>query len=232
MALAVMLVLTILVTSTLAFTSSNSRDASAEAVRTVRIRARRGRAQRRACAALLALLLDSSGAPTNNTTLYSASWFTSAGILSSQQSPSSTAACTSTSTCMSWSAASWTPGGGAVHRTGECSSSNGVGRVPNPTGGTALDADRDARRSTMRAAAVARLHSQLLVGALLGRDQDIRATSSSDRRVNANVADLRRGQPLRDLRRRRSRARRVTLKVLGNIRLQNGGRRHRQDDAP
>ena len=133
MALAVMLVLTVMVTSTLAYTSSNARDAS------------RSRAGQSAYAlaegginvavATLESHYYSSATATpatanNNTSVYSSSWFSGT---SSQQSPSSTAACTSTSTCMSWGVASWTPSGSSSITKGTLVL-QGQGRVPNPTG--------------------------------------------------------------------------------------------------
>lgn len=142
MALGVMLVLTILVTSTLAFTSSNSRDASLkQSGQSAYALAEAGLNQ--AEAQLYShyynsdgTLYKSDGTPLNNTTVYDPSWFTGAGIPSSQQSPTSTAACTSTSTCMSWGPSSYTPAG-SVNVKGVLVL-QGTGRVPNPTGGARL----------------------------------------------------------------------------------------------
>jgi len=135
MALGVMLVLTILVTATLAFTSSSSRDASLkQSGQSAYSLAEAGLSQ--AEAQLYAHFYDSSGNKTNNTTLYDPTWFTGAGIPSSQQSPTSTAACTSTSTCMSWGPSSWTATGSAYVKG--VLVLQGTGRVPNPTGGAQL----------------------------------------------------------------------------------------------
>jgi Tfp pilus assembly protein PilX len=136
MALAVILVLTVLVTATLAFTSSTSRDSSLKQSGQSAY-ALAGAGLNAALAQLNSHYYDSSGNSNNNTTVYSSSWFTGAGIPSSQQSPSSTAACTSSSTCMSWSVASWTPGGAGITRGTLVL--RGQGRVPNPTtGGAAI----------------------------------------------------------------------------------------------
>lgn len=136
MALAVMLVLTVLVTSTLAFTSSNSRDASLKkSGQSAYSLAEAGLSQ--AKAQLYQHYYNADGTSSGNyTTVYDASWFTGAGIPSSQQSPTSTAACTSTSTCMSWGVSSWTPA--SAPNVKGILVLNGTGRVPNPTGGTQL----------------------------------------------------------------------------------------------
>jgi Tfp pilus assembly protein PilX len=217
MALAVMLVLTILVTATLAFTSSSSRDASlkqqgqsAYALAEAGLNA--GLAQ------LYSHYYDSSGAPTNNTTLYSATWFTGAGIPSSQQSPSSTTACTSTSTCMSWSPASWTPGGGAF--TKGVLVLQGVGRVPNPTGGTPLTrtvSEKIAMEQLPARVSTPSYWSELYTGAT-GQPCDLQLGQT----VNANAPIYVAGNLcLTSAASIEGSA--VTLKVLGNIRLQNGG---------
>jgi Tfp pilus assembly protein PilX len=136
MALAVMLVLTILVTATLAFTSSNSRDASLkQSGQSAYSLAEAGLSQ--AKAQLYLHYYKSDGTSIGNyQTVYDPSWFTGAGIPSSQQSPTATAACTSTSTCMSWGVSSWTPASSPDVKG--ILVLNGAGRVPNPTGGTQL----------------------------------------------------------------------------------------------
>src|SRR5262249_38721549 len=88
---------------------------------------------------------DSSNTAVNNSTSFSPSWIT--GGTTSQQSPTLTAACTSSSTCMSWSMVSCsfyavvpgctTLGGSAGIRKGTIVLS-GTGTTPNPTGGAAL----------------------------------------------------------------------------------------------
>jgi Tfp pilus assembly protein PilX len=135
MALAVMLVLTVLVTGTLAFTSSNSRDASMkQSGQSAYSLAEAGLSQ--AKAQLYQHYYQSDGTSYNYSTVYDPTWFTAAGIPSSQQSPTSTAACTSTSTCMSWGPKSWTATN-SVNVKGVLVL-QGTGRVPNPTGGTQL----------------------------------------------------------------------------------------------
>lgn len=135
MALAIVLVLTILVTSTLAFTSANSRDASLKQQgQSAYALAEAGLSQ--AEAQLYSHYYSTAGTANQNTTLYDPSWFTGAGIPSSQQSPTSTAACTSTSSCMSWGPSSWTPGGSGYVKG--VLVLHGTGRVPNPTGGSQL----------------------------------------------------------------------------------------------
>jgi Tfp pilus assembly protein PilX len=132
-ALAIMLVVTVMVTSVIAYTSSSSRDSSIkQSGQSAYALAEAGVNQ--ALAVLYSHYYSSSGAANNNSTMYSASWFSGT---SSQQSPSSTAACTTTSTCMAWSVASWTPTGSAGINKGTLVL-QGQGTAPNPTGGTAL----------------------------------------------------------------------------------------------
>jgi Tfp pilus assembly protein PilE len=128
-----MLVITVMVTSVIAYTSADSRDASVkQSGQSTFALAEAGVNQ--ALAQLYSHYYASSGAANNNSTVYSSSWFTGTA---SQQSPSSSAACTATSTCMSWSVVSWTPSGGSGVTKGTLVL-QGQGRVPNPTGGTAL----------------------------------------------------------------------------------------------
>jgi Tfp pilus assembly protein PilX len=135
MALAVMLVLTILVTATLAYTSASSRDASLKQQgQSAYALAEAGLSQ--AKAQLYQHYYNPDGTTYNYQTVYDASWFTGAGIPSSQQSPTSTSACTSTTTCMSWGVASWTPA--SAPNVKGVLVLQGTGRVPNPTGGTQL----------------------------------------------------------------------------------------------
>jgi Tfp pilus assembly protein PilX len=217
MALAVMLVLTVLVTSTLAFTSSNSRDASLkQSGQSAYALAEAGLNQVEA--QLYLHYYDASGAASQNTTVYSPSWFTGAGIPTAQQSPTSTAACTATSTCMSWGVASWTPSGGPI--TKGTLVLRGQGRVPNPTGGTQLS------RTVTQKVFVEQLASrtpsssywnELYTGAT-GQPCDLQL----GQKVNANAPIYVAGNLCLT-----SAAgidgSGVTLKVLGNIRLQNGG---------
>jgi|GEM_PF-3754272 Tfp pilus assembly protein PilX len=218
MALGVMLVLTILVTSTLAFTSSSSRDASLkQSGQSAYALAEAGLS--RAEAQLYSHYYDSSGVQTNNTITYSSSWFTGAGIPSSQQSPSSTSACTSTSTCMSWSPVSWTPSGPGPWTKGTLVL-QGQGRVPNPTGGTAL------ARTVTDTIYVEQLPgfgtpnsvwTELYTGAT-GQPCDLQL----GQKVNANAPIYVAGNLCLTSAASIEGAT-VDLKVLGNIRLQNGG---------
>lgn len=133
LALAIMLVVTIMVTSVIAYTSSSSRDASIK---------RSGQsayalaeaAVNQALAQLYPHYYSSSGTANNNSTMYSASWFTGT---SSQQSPTSSAACTATSSCMAWSVVSWTPTGSAGINKGTLVL-RGRGTAQNPTGAAPL----------------------------------------------------------------------------------------------
>jgi Tfp pilus assembly protein PilX len=218
MALAVILVLTVLVTATLAFTSSNSRDASLkQSGQSAYALAEAGLS--RGLAQLYSHYYDSSGTANNNTTLYSSSWFTGAGLSTSQQSPSSTASCTSTSTCMSWSVASATAGGSGPY-TKETLVLRGQGTAPNPTGGTALT------RTVSQTVSVEQLPqlqtppsywTELYSGAT-GQPCDLQL----GQKVNANAPIYVAGNLcLTSAAGIDGSA--VTLKVQGNIRLQNGG---------
>jgi Tfp pilus assembly protein PilX len=217
MALAVMLVLTVLVTATLAFTSSNSRDASLkQSGQSAYSLAEAGLSQ--AEAQLYLHYYKSDGTATNNTTLYDASWFTGAGIPTSQQSPTSTAACTSTSTCMSWSVASWTPSG-SVNVKGVLVL-QGTGRVPNPTGGTQLTrtvTDKIFIEQLPQYVPPPSYWTELYSGAT-GQPCDLQLGQT----VNANAPIYVAGNLcLTSAASIEGSA--VTLKVIGNIRLQNGG---------
>jgi Tfp pilus assembly protein PilX len=217
MALAVMLVLTILVTSTLAFTSSNSRDASLkQSGQSAYSLAEAGLNQIEA--QLYSHYYDSSGATTNNTTVYSASWLTGPGIPTSQQSPTSTAACTSTSSCMSWNVVSWTPSSSANVKG--VLVLRGTGRVPNPTGGTQLT------RSVTNTIYVEQLPQYVpppsywteLYSGATGQPCDLQLGQT----VNANAPIYVAGNLcLTSAASIEGSA--VTLKVQGNVRLQNGG---------
>jgi Tfp pilus assembly protein PilX len=221
MALAVMLVLTILVTATLAFTSSNSRDASLkQSGQSAYALAEAGLSS--AQAQLYSHYYDSSGAPTNNLVRYDPTWFTGAGIPSSQQSPNSTAACTATSTCMSWSVTSATAGGTGPY-TKETVTLQGTGRAPNPTGGSQLT------RTVSETIAVEQLPqltptptywNELYSGAT-GQPCDLQLGQG----VNANAPIYVAGNlcltSAASIEGSATTA--VTLTVMGNIRLQNGG---------
>lgn len=133
LALAIMLVVTIMVTSVIAYTSANSRDASIKrSGQSAYALAEAGVNQ--ALAQLYSHYYSSAGTANNNTTMYSASWFTGT---SSQQSPTSTAACTATSSCMAWSVVSWTPTGSAGINKGTLVL-KGQGTAQNPTGAAPL----------------------------------------------------------------------------------------------
>ena len=218
MALAVMLVLTVLVTATLAFTSSSSRDASVkQSGQSAYALAQAG--LNSALAQLYSQYYDSSGALKNNSTVYSSSWFSGPGIPTSQQSPSSSAACTSTSTCMSWSVASWTPGGPGPFTKGTLVL-QGQGRVPNPTGGTALTrtvTDKIYVEQPPQPVTTPSYWTELYSGAT-GRPCDLQLGQT----VNANAPIYVAGNLcLTSAASIEGSA--VTLTVMGNIRLQNGG---------
>jgi Tfp pilus assembly protein PilX len=216
MALAVMLILTVLVSATLAFTSASSRDASLKrSGQSAYALAEAGLNQVEA--QLYQHYYDSSGNPFQNTTVYLSSWFT--GVPTSQQSPSSTAACTSTSTCMSWGVASATAGGQGPW-TRETLVLQGQGTVPNPTGGKAL------KRTVSETVVVEQLPglkqpssvwTELYTGAT-GQPCDLQL----GQKVNANAPIYVAGNLcLTSAASIEGSA--VTLKVMGNIRLQNGG---------
>jgi Tfp pilus assembly protein PilX len=95
---------------------------------------------------------DSSNSANNSTTSFSRDWIV--GGTTSQQSPTSTAACTSGSTCMSWSLVSCafytsitgcTLNGGSGGTTQGTVTLKGTGTVPNPTGGAARTASVTAK---------------------------------------------------------------------------------------
>ena len=223
MALAVMLVLTVLVTATLAFTSSNSRDASLkQSGQSAYSLAEAGLNQ--AEAQLYSHYYYSDGTTLsgttikNNTTLYDPTWYTGAGIPSSQQSPTSTTACTATSTCMSWGPQSWTAGGSGYVKG--VLVLKGTGRVPNPTGGTQLT------RTVTDKIYVEQLPSYVpppsywdeLYSGSTGQPCDLQLGQT----VNANAPIYVAGNLcLTSAASIEGSA--VTLTVMGNIRLQNGG---------
>jgi Tfp pilus assembly protein PilX len=217
MALAVILVLTILVTATLAFTSSNSRDASLKQSGQSAYSLAEA-ALNQAEAQLYSHYYDTSGNATQNTTAYDSTWFTGSGIPSSQQSPTSTAACTSTSTCMSWGPQSWTPSGGAT--TKGILILQGTGRVPNPTGGAQLTrtvTDKVLVQQLPGFTPPPSYWTELYSGAT-GQPCDLQLGQT----VNANAPIYVAGNLcLTSAASIEGSA--VTLKVQGNIRLQNGG---------
>jgi Tfp pilus assembly protein PilX len=221
MALAVMLVLTILVTATLAFTSFTSRDASLKrSGQSAYSLAEAGLNQ--AEAQLYAHYYDTSGNPSQNTTVYDSTWYTGSGIPSSQQSPTSTAACTSTSTCMSWGPQSWTPANSANVKG--ILVLQGTGRVPNPTGGTQLT------RTVTDKIYVEQLPYKQLPGSewdelysgATGNTCDLQLGQS----VNANAPIYVAGNlcltSTAKIEGSTDPTKNVTLMVLGNIRIQNG----------
>src|SRR5438132_781886 len=221
LALAVMVVITVMVTSVLAFTSADSRDSALK---------RSGQSAfalaeaglNNAFAQLHSHYFSNSGTANNHTTVYSASWFTGAGIPTSPQSPSSTAACTSTSTCMSWGVVSWTPTGGSGIKKGTLVL-RGQGRVPNPTGGTALTRTVTATidmRQPPQLVQTPSYWSELYTGAT-GQPCDLQLGQGINASASIYVAGnlcLTSAASIEG-----SGASPVILKVLGNIRLQNGG---------
>jgi hypothetical protein len=210
-----MLVITVMVTSVIAYTSADSRDASVkQSGQSAFALAEAGVNQ--ALAQLYSHYYASSGAANNNSTVYSSSWFTGTA---SQQSPSSSAACTATSTCMSWSVVSWTPSGGSGVTKGTLVL-QGQGRVPNPTGGTALTrtvTENVDVRQPPQLVQTPSYWSELYTGATgqpcdLQLGQGVAATASIYVAGNlclTSAASIDGSA--------------VTLKVLGNLRLQNGG---------
>jgi type II secretory pathway pseudopilin PulG len=143
-AIAVMAILFTMSVSMITFTSATARDASLQDSRQqAQALAEAGAAQ--ALAQLASHYYDSAKKPVNGSTVFSPAWFT--GGPASQESPTSTAACAATSTCMSWSVEScsfWsviagcsTTGGSGGVMQGTVVL-KGTGTVPNPTGGSAI----------------------------------------------------------------------------------------------
>jgi Tfp pilus assembly protein PilX len=139
--LAVMFTMTV---AMLSYTAGSARDASLQHARQRATGLAEGGVAQ-AAAQLASHYYDSSQQATNTSTAYSTSWFS--GMTSSQQSPTSSSACTTTSTCMTWSvvscAFSTTVTGCTLDNsyTGTRQGSvvvKGVGSVPNPTGGSAI----------------------------------------------------------------------------------------------
>lgn len=217
MALAVMLVLTILVTGTLAFTSFTSRDASLkQSGQSAYSLAEAGLSQ--AKAQLYQHYYNSDRTTKNYQTVYDPTWFTASGVPSSQQSPTSTAACTSTSTCMSWGPQSWTATGSPNVKG--VLVLQGTGRVPNPTGGAQLT------RTVTDTVYVEQLPQYTpppsywteLYSGSTGQPCDLQLGQT----VNANAPIYVAGNLcLTSAASIEGSA--VTLKVQGNVRLQNGG---------
>jgi Tfp pilus assembly protein PilX len=216
MAIAVMLVLTVLVTSMIAYTSANSRDASLkQSGQSAYSLAEAG--LNNALAQLYSHYYTNAGATNNNSTVYSASWFTSP-VVTSQQAPGSAAACTSTSTCMSWGVVSWTVSGGSGITKGTLVL-RGQGRVPNPTGGTALTRTVTEKIDVRRPPQLVQTPSywsELYSGAT-GQACDLTLGQG----VNASAPIYVAGN-LCVLQAASIQTSGVTLKVLGNLRLQTG----------
>lgn len=217
LALAVMLVITVMVTSVIAYTAANSRDASLkQSGQSTYALAEAGVNQ--ALAQLYSHYYTNSTPATayNNTTAYSSSWFTGT---TSQQSPSSSATCTSTSTCMTWSVVSWTPSSGSDYKKGTLVL-RGQGSAPNPTGGTALTrtvTEQIDVRQPPQLVKTPTYWSEIYSGATgntcdLTLGQGVTATApiyaAGNLCVNGSASIIGSG---------------VTLKVLGNVTLQNGG---------
>jgi Tfp pilus assembly protein PilX len=140
--LAVMFTMTV---AMLSYTAGTARDATLQHARQrATDLAEAGVAQ--AAAQLASHYYDSSQQSVNTSTVYAPSWFT--GTTTSQQSPTSSAACTSTSTCMSWSVVSCAFSTSVTGCTLDTTSYTGVtqgavvlkgvGSVPNPTGASAI----------------------------------------------------------------------------------------------
>ncbi|HKD94210.1 MAG TPA: pilus assembly PilX N-terminal domain-containing protein [Gaiellaceae bacterium] len=217
MALAIILVLTIMVTATLAFTSANSRDASLKQQgQSAYSLAEAGLSQ--AEAQLYSHYYDTSGNASQNTTVYDPTWFTASGVPSSQQSPTSTAACTSASSCMSWGPTSYLASGSANVKG--VLVLHGTGRVPNPTGGTQLTrtvTDTIYIEQLPQYTPPPSYWTELYSGST-GQPCDLQLGQT----VNANAPIYVAGNLcLTSAASIEGSA--VTLKVQGNVRLQNGG---------
>jgi hypothetical protein len=145
-ALGILMVLSIMLTSIIYYTSSSSRDASRSHAGQ-KAYALAEAALNDAAAQIAANYYDASGTPTNTATAGSQSWISSSWTpTQQQQSPSSTAACTSASSCMQWTA-TWC----AAPYTGPTCTAlptpplttkgtwllTAKGTAPNPTGPTA-----------------------------------------------------------------------------------------------
>jgi hypothetical protein len=144
MAIVVLLLITIMSVSMLDYTSASSRDASLKQSGQDAYALAEG-ALDQGLAQLTSHYYDAGGTAFNNTTPFSTAWFSA--VAGAQQSPSSTAPCTTTSTCMSWRV----PGCSFHPLVAGCSLMaglagltqgtvvlQGTGTVPNPTGGRAL----------------------------------------------------------------------------------------------
>ena len=139
-AVLIMAILTVMIGSMLTFTSESSRDAThVRGDQQAYALAEAGLNQ--AVAQLASHYYDSSGTANNNSTVFASDWFTNGALKGSQQSPSSTSACTSSSTCMSWTlvscAFSTPPAGcttmGAAGIKQGTVVLRGTGTVPSPT---------------------------------------------------------------------------------------------------
>jgi hypothetical protein len=162
MALAVMLVLTILVTSTLAFTSSNSRDASLKQ-QTQSAYALAEAGLNAGLAELYSHYYNSSGSATNNATLYNPAWFTAAGVPSSQHGGVHVDLNVHELEPRELDGRRRRFHEGRAHSPGSWQ-----GAEPHRRGPAAADRDREDLNG---ATAGTRGHSQLLVGALHRRDR-------------------------------------------------------------
>lgn len=137
LAVLIMAVLLVTVTSMIAFTSSSSRDASTKKVGQQAYALAEAGANN-ALAQLASHYYDSSGNPTNTTTAYDSTW----AISGSQQSATSTAACTTVSTCVTWGVTSWTVNGSSTGVTKGTVRIWGKGTAPNPGGPSLADISR------------------------------------------------------------------------------------------
>ncbi len=144
LAVLIFAVMTIMTVAMIGYTSASSRDASLkDAGQRAYALAEAGLNQ--GLAQLASHYYESSGKATNSSAAFATSWFT--GFASSQQSPNSATACTSSSTCMSWSLVScsfYLPISGCSTSTGSGGTTQGTvvlkgtGTVPNPTGASPL----------------------------------------------------------------------------------------------
>jgi hypothetical protein len=144
MAVGIMFILSLTLTSVMYYTSSTSRDASRSHA-SQKAYALTEAALNNGVAQIASHYYDSSGAATNPTSAGTQSWISSSWVTTQQQqTPASASACTSSSSCMQW-AATWcpTPYSGSSSCTSlatPASTTKGTwvisarGTVPNPTG--------------------------------------------------------------------------------------------------
>ena len=151
MALGILMVLSLTLTSVIYYTSSSSRDASRNHA-AQKAYALAEAALNNAAAQIAANYYDSSGTATNTSTAGNQSWISSSWTTTQQrQSATSTAVCTASSSCVQW-IATWCP---TPYTGSTCTSLpaaslttrgtwviTGKGTIPNPTGPSASSLTR------------------------------------------------------------------------------------------